>query len=77
MYFSYVECSQPLGAQQDPLELELDEGSHRTLIILVRRCMSSYIQRHLSTYSQTRNVQIQINKNTNIYNTNINKYKYI
>ena len=49
-----------LGAQQDPLELELDEGSHRTLIILVCWCMLSYVQRHLSTYSQTRNVQIQI-----------------
>ena len=60
MYFLYVECSQPLGAQQDPLELELDEGSHRTLIILVCRCMSCYIQRHLSAYSQTRNVPVRV-----------------
>ena len=45
-----------LCSQHDPQKLELDEGSHNTLILLLCQCMSCYIQRHLSAYSQTRNV---------------------
>ena len=49
-----------LCSQHDPQKLELDEGSHNTLILLLCQCMSCYIQCHLSAYWQTRNVPVRV-----------------